>query len=138
TSPRPTVVLVHGAWADSSSWDGVVRRLQARGYPVDVFPTPLRGLTSDSAVLTAHLQGISGPIVLVGHSFGGAIITNAATGDANVEALVYIDAFAPDEGEAVGQLATAQPGSCLIGGGDPTKVFRIVPDPVLQPTDADL
>jgi pimeloyl-ACP methyl ester carboxylesterase len=136
--PKPTVVLVHGAWADSSSWDGVVRRLQNDGYPVDVFPTPLRGLTSDSAVLAAYLQTIPGPVVLVGHSFGGAVITDAATGDPNVKALVYVDAFAPAAGESIAQLANATPGSCLAGGGDPTKVFNIVPNPTLQAGDADL
>ena len=92
---KPTVVLVHGAWADSGSWDQVVARLQSRGYTVIAFPNPLRGLPDDSAYLAAFLETISGPIVLVGHSYGGAVITNAATGHANVEALVYVDAFLP-------------------------------------------
>jgi pimeloyl-ACP methyl ester carboxylesterase len=108
---KPTVVLVHGAWADSSAWAPVVARLQHAGYTVDVFPTPLRGLLSDAAYLRAYLGTINGPIVLVGHSYGGAVVTNAATGNPQVKALVYVDAFAPAEGETVVQLATAQPGS---------------------------
>ena len=96
----PTVVLVHGAWADSSSWGDVVGRLQGDGYPVVALANPLRGLAADSAYLAAYLHSIPGPIVLVGHSYGGAVITNAATDNPNVKALVYVDAFAPDEGEA--------------------------------------
>lgn len=135
---HPTVVLVHGAWADSSVWDGVILRLERAGYPVDVVPTPLRGLASDSAFLVDYLKSISGPIVLVGHSFGGAVVTNAATGNSNVKALVYDDAFTPDQGESVLQLDEAQPGACVSGGGDPTKVFNFVTDPALQPGDYDL
>ena len=101
-SAKPTVVLVHGAWADSGSWDGVVARLQRDGYPVDVFPTPLQSLKGDSDALRDYLAAISGRIVLVGHSYGGAVITDAATGNANVQALVYLDAFAPSEGRPVG------------------------------------
>ena len=112
-SPKPTVVLVHGAWADSSSWSGVVSRLQDDGYPVVVVANPLRGLATDSAYLAGYLATIPGPIVLVGHSYGGAVVTNAATGDPDVKALVYVDAFAPDEGESVVQLAAAKPGSAL-------------------------
>jgi pimeloyl-ACP methyl ester carboxylesterase len=137
-APKPTVVLVHGAWADSSSWDGVIERLQHDGYPVVAFPTPLQGLASDSSVLADFLQTISGPIVLVGHSYGGAVITNAATGNSNVKALVYVDAFAPAQGQTVEQLEEARPGSCLSGGGDPTKVFDFVPNPTLPSGDYDL
>jgi pimeloyl-ACP methyl ester carboxylesterase len=115
---KPTVVLVHGAWADSGSWDQVVARLQRQGYTVVAFPNPLRGLPDDSAYLAAFLGTISGPIVLVGHSYGGTVITNAATGNANVKALVYVDAFIPTEGETVGQLAGLEPGSC-VGGTRP-------------------
>src|SRR5438270_139925 len=111
--PKPTIVLEHGAWADGSSWAGVVRRLQDDGYTVDAPPNPLRGLSSDSAYLADFLNSISGPIVLVGHSYGGAVITNAATGNPHVQALVYVDAFIPDQGETLLQLASAQPGSCL-------------------------
>ena len=132
---KPTVVLVHGAWADSSSWSGVVRRLQRDGYTVAVPPNPLRGLSSDADYLAGYLDKISGPIVLVGHSYGGAVITNAASGDPDVEALVYINAFAPDQGETVVQLATAQPGSAI--GGDPATVFDAVAIPG-APGDVDL
>ena len=124
---KPTVVLVHGAWADSGSWDQVVARLQRQGYTVIAFPTPLRGLPDDSAYLAAFLGTISGPVVLVGHSYGGAVITNAATGNANVKALVYVDAFLPAQGETVAQLVGAQPGSCV--AGDPTQIFDLRPYP---------
>ena len=111
---KPTIVLVHGAWGDSSSWDGVVSRLQHDGYTVDVPPNPLQGLTYDSAFIRDYLHTISGPIVLVGHSYGGAVITNAATGDKQVKALVYVDAFAPAKGQTIGQLDSAVPGSCVL------------------------
>jgi pimeloyl-ACP methyl ester carboxylesterase len=110
--PKPTIVLVHGAWANSASWDGVIRRLQADGYTVDAPPNPLQGLAYDPAWLADFLHSISGPIVLVGHSYGGAVITNAATGDKQVKALVYVDAFAPAQGETLAQLLAAYPGSC--------------------------
>jgi pimeloyl-ACP methyl ester carboxylesterase len=98
---KPTVVLVHGAWADASGWDGVTRRLQRGGYTVRALANPLRGLVPDAAYVRDTLRAIRGPIVLVGHSYGGAVITNAATGLDNVEALVYVDAFALDEGESL-------------------------------------
>src|SRR5205807_2400192 len=101
SGPKPSIVLIHGAWADGSSWSGVIQRLQEQGYTVYAPPNPLRGLTSDSAYIASFLQTISGPIILVGHSYGGAVITNAATGNPNVKALVYIDAFAPDQGESL-------------------------------------
>jgi pimeloyl-ACP methyl ester carboxylesterase len=123
-SPKPTIVLVHGAWADSSSWDGVVGRLQSDGYAVDVFPTPLRGLAGDSDYLRDYLGSINGPIVLVGHSYGGAVITDAAAGNASVKELVYIDAFAPDQGQSVSQLVGA---TSVVANPDPTKVFSFVP-----------
>jgi len=110
--PKPTIVLVHGAWANSASWDGVIQRLQADGYTVDAPPNPLQGLAYDPAWLADFLHSISGPIVLVGHSYGGAVITNAATGDKQVKALVYVDAFAPAQGETLAQLLAAYPGSC--------------------------
>lgn len=130
-APKPTVVLVHGAWADSGSWDDVVRQLQHDGYPVDVFPTPLRRLATDSAALREYLDAIAGPIVLVGHSYGGAVVTDAATGDANIRALVYLDAFAPAQGESVIQLAGA---SSALANPDFTKVFNLVP--AGSPTDS--
>jgi len=134
--PKPTVVLLHGAWADSSSWSDVVRRLQDDGYPVVVPPNPLRGLLADTAYLSSFLQTIDGPIVLVGHSYGGAVITNAATGNTNVKALVYVNAFVPDQGETVLQLVAAQPGSAL-AVADPTTVFKLVPYPGSPPGDFD-
>jgi pimeloyl-ACP methyl ester carboxylesterase len=110
---KPTIVLVHGAWADASSWDGEIRRLQADGYPVVAPANPLRSLSGDAAYIASVLKTIKGPIVLVGHSYGGAVITNAATGNPNVKALVYIDAFVPAQGESVLQLAAKNPGSQL-------------------------
>jgi len=137
---KPSIVLIHGAWADGSSWNRVVRILQDEGYTVYVLPNPLRGLTSDSAYIASFLSTISGPIILVGHSYGGAVITNAAAGNSNVKALVYVDAFAPDQGESVQDLASApapsgQPNSCL--AGDFTKLFDFVPIPG-TPGDFDL
>ncbi|MGX7680209.1 alpha/beta fold hydrolase [Jatrophihabitans sp. DSM 45814] len=129
-SPKPTVVLVHGAWADSSSWSDVVGKLQHNGYTVDAFPTPLRGLATDTAYLRSYLAAITGPIVLVGHSYGGAVVTDAATGNPNVKALVYIDAFAPDVNENVLTLASA---NSALANPDPTKVFSFVPS-ALPPT----
>ena len=112
--PKPSIVLVHGAWADTSSWDGVIKRLQADGYTVYAPSNRLRGLPYDSAYLADFLHSISGPIVLVGHSYGGAVITNAATGDPQVKALVYVDAFAPAQGQTLAQLLASSPGSCAV------------------------
>jgi pimeloyl-ACP methyl ester carboxylesterase len=114
SGPKPSIVLVHGAWADSSSWDAVVSQLQHDGYTVYVPPNPLLGLSYDSAYIRDFLHTISGPIILVGHSYGGAVITNAATGDKQVKALVYVDAFAPAQGQTIGQLVAAHPGSCVL------------------------
>ena len=101
-SSKPTVVLVHGGWADSSGWNDEIAALKEKGYPVIAPANPLRGLTSDADYVRSVLQTIAGPIVLVGHSYGGAVISNAARGVDNVEALVYIAAFAPDTGETAG------------------------------------
>jgi pimeloyl-ACP methyl ester carboxylesterase len=128
SGPRPTIVLEHGAWANGASWNGVVRRLQADGYTVDVPPNPLMGLAFDPEYLADFLHTISGPIILVGHSYGGAVITNAATGDKQVKALVYVDAFAPDQGQTVGQLASSVPGSCVLAA-DPTTIFNLATFP---------
>jgi pimeloyl-ACP methyl ester carboxylesterase len=119
-------VLVHGAWADGSSWAAVTERLQDKGFTVDVEPNPLRGVASDAQYLKDYLANISGPIVLAAHSYGGMVITNAATGNPNVKELVYIDAYVPDQGDSVLSLTTAQPGSVL-AVADPTTVFNTVP-----------
>jgi len=111
--PKPTIVLIHGAFADASGWGDVITRLQNRGYTVLAPANPLRGVASDSAYIVSVLATITGPIVLVGHSYGGEVITNAATGNPNVKALVYIAGFAPDEGESIAGLAGAFPPSML-------------------------
>jgi pimeloyl-ACP methyl ester carboxylesterase len=118
--PRPTIVLVHGDWADASSWARVIERLQDRGHTVVAPPNLLRGPATDAPYLASYLRTISGPIVLVAHSYGGFVATNAATGNTNVKALVYIDAFMPDEGEVLGALAAS--GSCI-----GTSAFNPVP-----------
>jgi pimeloyl-ACP methyl ester carboxylesterase len=128
TVAKPTIVLVHGAWADGASWDGVASILQQDGYTVDVAPNPLRGLTYDTEYLQDYLASISGPIVLVGHSYGGAVITDAATGNANVKALVYDDAYLPALGENITTLSTAQ--SALAPAvNNPASVFKLVQYP---------
>jgi pimeloyl-ACP methyl ester carboxylesterase len=99
---RPTVVLVHGAFADASGWNDVVERLQAEGIQCTAPANPLRGISIDSAYLASLLEQIPGPVLAVGHSYGGAVITNAATNANNVVGLVYVAAFAPDEGETLG------------------------------------
>jgi pimeloyl-ACP methyl ester carboxylesterase len=101
---RPTVALVHGAFADSSGWNDVVEQLQAAGIAVQAISNPLRGITEDTAYVASALQQIPGPVVAVGHSYGGAIITNAASRAENVVGLVYVAAFAPDEGEILSDI----------------------------------
>lgn len=123
---KPTVVLEHGAWADSSSWNRVIDRLTADGYSVVAAPNPLRGLAQDAASLRGLLATISGPVVLVGHSYGGAVITEAATGNDQVKALVYIAAYAPDAGESIGSLS-AHPVD------HPAPALPIVPVPMTLP-----
>lgn len=129
-SVGPTIVLVHGSWADASSWTKVIARLQHDGYTVRAVPNGLRSLSSDAASVRAFLETITGDVVLVAHSYGGAVVTNAATGLENVAALVYVNAFAPDEGESAFQLAG--PDSAL-AVPDPTTVFDLVPS-ALPPT----
>ena len=102
---KPTVVLVHGAWADTSSWDGEVSALRKQGYDARAIANPLEDLTTDAEYVKSFLATVSGPIVLVGHSYGGSVITNAAEGNPNVKALVYVDAAAPDVGETNGSLS---------------------------------
>lgn len=110
---KPTVVLVHGAFADASSWNGVIGRLRQDGYPVIAPADPLRGLASDAGYLAALLKTIKGPVVLAGHSYGGEVITQAADHNPNVKALVYIAAFTPAKGESASGLAGKFPGSTL-------------------------
>jgi pimeloyl-ACP methyl ester carboxylesterase len=120
---KPTIVLVHGAWADASSWSGEVSRLQRDGYVVRAIANPLRGLTSDAADIADFLQTISGPMVLVGHSYGGSVITNAAAGNRNVKALVYVNAAAPAVGETTAQLS----GKTSALGAAPETLYDQVP-----------
>jgi pimeloyl-ACP methyl ester carboxylesterase len=110
---KPTVVLVHGAFADSSSWNGVIERLQAQEVPVTAAVNPLRGIANDSAYVAGVFKETPGPVVAVGHSYGGAVITNAATEADNVVGLVFVAAFAPDEGEALGETEAGSKDSIL-------------------------
>ncbi|AYV47681.1 alpha/beta hydrolase [Caulobacter flavus] len=112
---RPTIVLVHGAFADASGWNGVVARLSRDGYPVIAAANPLRGLKSDAEALSALVKSIPGPVILVGHSYGGEVITEAASGRNNVSALVYVAGFLPDAGESAVTLSGKFPGSTLGG-----------------------
>jgi pimeloyl-ACP methyl ester carboxylesterase len=104
---KPIVVLVHGAWADTSSWSGEVSTLRHAGYDARAIANPLQDLTTDAEYVADYLKTLHGPVVLVGHSYGGAVITNAAAGLANVKALVYVDASAPAPGETNGSLSGA-------------------------------
>jgi pimeloyl-ACP methyl ester carboxylesterase len=120
SAQRPTIVLVDGAWADTSSWNGEVTTLQAAGYDVRAIGNPVENLTTDSEYVADFLKSVPGPIVLVGHSYGGAVITNAATGNPNVKALVYIDAAAPAPGETNGQLSGA---TSVLSTDTPAQLF---------------
>ena len=113
TAPGPTVALLHGAFADSTSWTGVIERLTAAGVRAQAVPNPLRGLVSDSAYVASALGQIPGPVVAVGHSYGGAVITNAAARAGNVVGLVYVAAFAPDEGETLASIEQGSTDSVL-------------------------
>jgi pimeloyl-ACP methyl ester carboxylesterase len=130
TAAKPTVVLIHGAFADASAWNGVISRLQKDGYPVIAPANPLRSLSGDSAYIKSVLEQTPGPLVVVGHSYGGAVITNAAAGNTDVKALVYVDAFLPAVGEKTVDL----------GGADselPTAIeFKAFPP--FGPTDVDI
>jgi pimeloyl-ACP methyl ester carboxylesterase len=114
STDTPTIVLVHGAWADASGFDGEIRALRGEGYRVIGWANPLRDLQGDAAYLAELLRTIEGPIVLVGHSYGGAVISNAATGNDQVKALVYLAGWALDEGESIQQLLELNEGS-LVG-----------------------
>ena len=122
--PKPTIVLVHGAWADGSSWNLVAPELRSRGLTVLTPPNLLRGVTTDAPYVSSFVaQRATGPVVLVGHSYGGVVITNAASGAGDVRALVYVDAFVPDEGETVFQILGGS-GSAL-DVPDPTTVLDL-------------
>lgn len=110
---KPTIVLVHGAFAESAVWNGVIRRLHNTGHRVIAAPNPLRTLTSDAAAVSDLLASIQGPIVLVGHSYGGAVITNAARGHTGIKALVYVAGLAPEAGETTPDLLGKYPGATL-------------------------
>lgn len=116
---KPTVVLEHGAFADSSSWSGVIERLQRDGYPVIAAANPLRGVSSDAAALRSVVDHVQGPVILVGHSYGGSVISEAATDDPKVKALVYVAAFLPEKGESALDLTNEFPGSTLSEALDP-------------------
>jgi pimeloyl-ACP methyl ester carboxylesterase len=125
---KPTILLVHGAWADSSSWNGGIDLLLRDGYDVRALPNTLRGLEADAAVISTYLKTVPGPVVLVGHSYGGSVISVASANAPNVKALVYVDAFAPDAGESIQEeLASAPP---------PPADFTIAV-PFTTPTGAD-
>ena len=144
----PTVVLVHGAFADASSWNGVITRLQAKGVPVTAPANPLRGISADSDYTAAVFEQIDGPVLAVGHSYGGAVITNAAAQAKNVVGLVFVAAFAPDEGEALGDAEATSKDSVLnsalvplhypTGNGETGTEFAIDPDKFRDAFAADL
>ena len=145
----PTVVLVHGAFADGSSWNGVIERLQAKSVKVTAPPNPLRGIPIDSAYIAGVFEQTPGPLLAVGHSYGGAVITNAATRADNVVGLVFVAAFAPDEGEALADAEAESKDSVLMSvlvprhypapnGGDPGVEFAIDPARLRDAFAADL
>jgi pimeloyl-ACP methyl ester carboxylesterase len=133
---KPTIVLVHGAWADASSWNPVATALQSQGFTVLAPPNPLRGVQQDSDYIASYLaQHTSGPVVLVGHSYGGFVITNAGARGGDVKALVYVDAFIPDEGQFVFQLLGGSGSAFDVP--DPTSVFDILGYPGAPEGDAE-
>jgi pimeloyl-ACP methyl ester carboxylesterase len=149
TSSKPTVVLVHGAYADASSWNGVVELLLARGVKVTAPANPLRGISIDSAYIASVLDQTPGPVLAVGHSYGGAVLTNAATNARNVVGLVYVAAFATEEGESLGDVEAGSKDSVLSSalltlhyptadGGDPGVEFVIDPARIHEVFAADL
>ena len=133
--PRPTIVLVHGAWADASSWNGVTASLLAAGYDVRAIANPVENLTTDAAYVADFLNSLTGPVVLVGHSYGGSVITNAAAGSRKVKALVYVDAAAPDVGETNGSLSGAD---SVLSRKPQSELFDKLPYPGAPPGAADL
>ena len=148
-SGSPTVVLVHGAFADASSWNGVIERLQAKGVQAKAPANPLRGISNDSAYIAGVLEETPGPVIAVGHSYGGAVITNAAKQAKNVVALVYVAAFATEEGEVLGDVEEGSKDSVLnsalvplhypaANGGEPAVEFAIDPAKFHDAFAADL
>jgi pimeloyl-ACP methyl ester carboxylesterase len=133
---KTTIVLVHGAWADASSWARVIERLHRAGHDAVAPPNTLRSPASDAGVIRSYLDTLDGPVVLVAHSYGGAVITNAATGAANVKALVYVDAFIPDDGQPVGALV-GEDSAVAPALTDPSSVFKVVPIPGAPPEVVD-
>lgn len=130
---KPTVVLVHGAFAGSSSWDGVAKKLKQDGYPVIAAPNPLRGVRSDAQYLRSLVDSIRGPVVLAGHSYGGTVLSEAADGAKNVKALVYIASFQLEPGESTNELASKYP------GGELGPALQKIPFPIDgQPDGTDL
>ncbi len=126
-SGKPTIVLEHGAWANGSSWDAVALLLRSQGYRVDIAPNGLRGLSADTAQLRTYLANVRGPVVLVGHSYGGAVISDAASGNPNVKALVFDDAYIPAAGENVATLSGAD-SALAPAATNPASVFNLVPN----------
>jgi pimeloyl-ACP methyl ester carboxylesterase len=110
---KPTIVLVHGAWADATGWQELIPLLQQRGYPVVAVENPLTSFSDDVATTKRLIDAQHGPVIAVGHSYGGAVITGAAAGNPNVKALVYVAAFAPDAGEPIGALQAKYPATPL-------------------------
>jgi pimeloyl-ACP methyl ester carboxylesterase len=110
---KSTIVLVHGAFAESSSWDAVIDKLRSNGHHVVAAANPLRGVQPDAGMVTGLVRSIEGPVVLVGHSYGGAVITNVDRGAADIRALVFVAGFAPDTGESAATLSAKVPGSTL-------------------------
>jgi pimeloyl-ACP methyl ester carboxylesterase len=133
--PKPTIVLVHGAWADGSSWNAVASELRMQGFTVLTPPNLLRGAADAPYISSFLAQRTSGPVVLVGHSYGGFVITNAATAGGEVKALVYVDAFVPEVGETVFQILGGS-GSAL-DVPDPTTVLDLVGYPDAPEGDAE-
>jgi pimeloyl-ACP methyl ester carboxylesterase len=134
--PRPTIVLVHGAWADGSSWNAVSTELQAQGFTVLTPTNLLRGVEGDAAYVASFLtQRTTGPVGLVGHSYGGVVITNAGARGGDVRALVYVDAFIPDEGETTFQILGGSGSAFDVP--DPNAVFDIAGYPGAPEGDAE-
>jgi pimeloyl-ACP methyl ester carboxylesterase len=149
TTGPPTVVLVHGAFADGSSWNGVIERLRAKGVSVIAPANPLRGIAIDSAYVAGVLADVPGPVIAVGHSYGGAVISNAARHAENVVGLVFVAAFATDEGERLGEVTPTSKdailGSALVprhypstNGGEPAVEFTVDPAKFHEAFAADL